>query len=99
MFKRLLLITLLGISPVFTAVCLQAQEAATAVSPVAAVNINQADAKTLAQALVGIGITKAEAIIAYRESFGSFATVDELLEVRGVGPAILAKNRHRITLQ
>jgi competence ComEA-like helix-hairpin-helix protein len=39
---------------------------------------------------------KAKAIVAYRESNGPFATVDELLEVKGIGKAILDKNREKL---
>ena len=45
------------------------------------VDLNQADASTLQRELSGIGEAKAKAIVAYRESNGSFASVDELLEV------------------
>ncbi|MCL7463359.1 helix-hairpin-helix domain-containing protein [Pseudomonas sp. NW5] len=60
--------------------------------------INSADAEMLARELSGIGAAKAQAIVAYREANGPFAVVDELLEVRGIGPAILEKNRARLSL-
>jgi len=59
---------------------------------VSAVNINKADLQTLAQ-LNGVGEKKAQAIIAYRESSGGFKTVDDLLNVKGIGEKILSKNR------
>ena len=62
------------------------------------VNINEADAETLAKMLVGIGVVKARDIVAYRETYGDFTSVDELLEVKGIGPATLERNRHRITV-
>lgn len=62
------------------------------------VNLNAADAETLRRDLFGIGAAKAKAIIAYRESNGPFTAVDELLEVKGIGKALLEKNRDRLAL-
>ena len=42
------------------------------------VNINQADAQTLASVLNGVGISRAEAIVAYREKNGKFYSAEEL---------------------
>lgn len=64
----------------------------------AKVNLNAADAETLRRDLFGIGAAKAKAIVAYRESNGPFTAVDELLEVKGVGKALLEKNRERLTI-
>ena len=60
------------------------------------VNLNTADAETLQRELAGIGATKAQAIVAYREAHGNFASVDELLEVKGIGAATLEKNRDKL---
>ncbi len=62
------------------------------------VNINTADAETLALALDGVGMTRAMDIIAYREKNGEFETVEQLQEVTGIGPATLERNRSRILL-
>lgn len=62
----------------------------------AKVDLNQADASTLQRELAGIGEAKAKAIVAYRETNGPFASVDELLEVKGIGKAILDKNREKL---
>ena len=64
----------------------------------AKVNLNAADAETLRRDLFGIGAAKAKAIIAYRESNGPFTAVDELLEVKGIGKALLEKNRDRLVI-
>ncbi len=64
----------------------------------AKVNLNAADAETLRRDLFGIGAAKAKAIVAYRESNGPFASVDELLEVKGIGKALLEKNRDRVVI-
>ena len=76
------------------------KDAATQSTAVAGkVNLNTADADTLARELVGIGASKAQAIVAHREAHGPFATVDELLEVKGIGTAILEKNLNRLSVQ
>lgn len=45
------------------------------------VNINTSNAAELARALDGVGLKKAEAIIAYRNTHGAFKTVEDLLKV------------------
>nr|WP_314566394.1 ComEA family DNA-binding protein [uncultured Pseudomonas sp.] len=62
----------------------------------AKVDLNAADAETLRRDLFGIGAAKAKAIVAYRESNGPFTAVDELLEVKGIGKALLEKNSERL---
>ncbi|CRM17031.1 competence protein ComEA [Pseudomonas sp. 2822-15] len=62
------------------------------------VNLNTADAEVLRRDLFGIGAAKAKAIIAYRDSNGPFTAVDELLEVKGIGKALLEKNRDRLAI-
>lgn len=62
------------------------------------VNINTADAETLAQVLNGVGPSKAQSIVRYRESFGQFEALEELEAVKGIGPSIVEKNRDRILL-
>ena len=62
------------------------------------ISLNTANAETLADHLVGIGPTKAEAIIAWRSKHGRFNDIQQLLEIKGIGTATLNKNRHLITL-
>lgn len=62
------------------------------------VNINQASAQEIADALQGVGMTKAEEIVRYRDSHGAFKHVDELVNVKGIGLATVDKNRERISL-
>jgi competence ComEA-like helix-hairpin-helix protein len=57
------------------------------------VNLNKADAPTLQRELSGVGEAKAKAIVSYRESNGPFASAEELLEVKGVGKALLEESR------
>ncbi|WP_440810890.1 ComEA family DNA-binding protein [Pseudomonas syringae] len=63
------------------------------------VNINMADAQMLQKELAGVGKNKADAIIAYRESNGKFMSVDELIEVKGIGKAILEQNRDKLAIE
>lgn len=57
------------------------------------VDINTADAATLARELNGIGPARAKAIVDYREKNGSFRSPDELLKIKGIGPQVLEKNK------
>jgi competence protein ComEA len=61
------------------------------------VDINKADIETLTL-LKGIGEKKAKAIVAYRELHGKFDSVDELLNVKGIGEKMLQHNMERIKL-
>ncbi|PIE42823.1 MAG: competence protein ComEA [Gammaproteobacteria bacterium] len=62
------------------------------------ININTADAKTLASTLRGIGLKKAQAIVTYRDTYGHFAHIEELKDVKGIGASILSKNAHLISI-
>jgi competence protein ComEA len=57
------------------------------------VDVNSADARMLAEALDGVGLAKAEAIVAYRDQHGPFETLEDLAKVGGIGPHILERNR------
>ena len=61
------------------------------------ISLNQASVDQLQQ-LQGVGLKKAQAIVAYRQKQGQFKTIDELQQVRGIGPAIFAKNKARLGL-
>ena len=63
------------------------------------VNVNTADADTIARELKGIGPAKARAIVSYREENGPFETVDDLLKVKGIGEKVLEDNREDILLE
>ncbi|NCU87420.1 MAG: helix-hairpin-helix domain-containing protein, partial [Actinobacteria bacterium] len=54
------------------------------------ININLASATELEQ-LPGVGPATAKAIVAYREKNGAFLRVEDLLKVRGIGPAKLSE--------
>jgi competence protein ComEA len=65
---------------------------------VMSVNINTADAETIAANLKGIGIKKAGAIVAYRTQLGKYSSPDQLLDVKGIGAKTLNKLRDQIVL-
>ena len=58
-------------------------------------DLNRATAQQL-EGLPGIGAVKAEAIVAERASRGGFGTVEDLEEVRGIGPALVEKLRPHV---
>lgn len=60
------------------------------------VNINTADAQTLARVLANVGPSKAEDIVAHRAANGPFKSADELALVKGIGLATIERNRDRI---
>ena len=62
------------------------------------VNINTAEATELADALVGVGLSRAQAIVAYRKSNGAFRDVADLARVKGIGMRTVARNADRIVL-
>lgn len=57
------------------------------------VNINSADAATLARELRGVGEAKASAIVEYRQKHGPFKSADELALVQGIGQKLIDLNR------
>ena len=63
------------------------------------VNINTADAETLAAELDGIGLSKAQAIVQYRTTNGPFQSADELVEVKGIGARTVEMNQGNILVQ
>ncbi len=62
------------------------------------VNVNRANSAQL-QTLHGIGPTKAQEIIKYRKSHGSFKNADELVNVSGIGPKTLQKMKSQVTVR
>ena len=63
------------------------------------VNINSASAEEIAQALNGIGLSKAQAIVEYRETNGLFNQADEIVYVQGIGDSTYQKNRDDILVK
>lgn len=82
-------------------------QAAAAVEPISvvamadkiqAVSINSANAAAIADAMRGVGIKKAQAIVEWRNKNGKFTSIEQLLEVKGIGEKTLAANKGRIKL-
>ena len=62
------------------------------------VDVNTADAETIAHVLDGVGLSKAEAIVRYRNANGRFTDPYDLTLVRGIGDSTVEKNEARISL-
>jgi competence protein ComEA len=65
----------------------------------AKINVNTADVEMLAAGLNGVGPTIAQRIIEYREANGPFTSIEHLMEVRGIGEAILEKNLEELSIE
>ena len=63
------------------------------------VDVNTADAETISAELNGVGLSRANAIVEYRKRHGPFETVEELLNVKGIGERTLELNRENIRLE
>ena len=62
------------------------------------VNVNTASAEEIAEALKGVGLSKAAAIVNYRDEHGQFKHIDELVNVKGIGIRTVDINREFILL-
>jgi len=63
------------------------------------VDINTANAESLAEAIDGVGIKKARDIVTYRQKNGPFESVDELIEVSGIGRQTVDGSRENLTVK
>ncbi|MEY8579293.1 ComEA family DNA-binding protein [Corynebacteriaceae bacterium 6-324] len=61
------------------------------------INLNSATAAELTQ-LPGVGEVTAEAIVSHRDTVGSFTSVEQLLDISGIGPAKFEKLQHLVTV-
>ncbi len=61
-------------------------------------NINTADAASIAQVMDGVGEAKAKAIVSYRKQHGHFKSIEDLAKVRGIGKMTVEKNRSKLTI-
>ena len=64
----------------------------------APVDINSADAESLATEIKGVGLSRARAIVEYREMHGPFKKVDDLVLVQGIGATIVSRNRDNLSV-
>lgn len=64
----------------------------------ATININTANSAQL-QTLNGVGPAKAQEIMKYRKSHGGFKSVDELVNVKGIGPKTLAHLKSQLSVR
>ena len=62
------------------------------------ININTATVEQLATEMTGIGESKAQAIVEYRESHGNFSSIEALQNVDGIGEKTIEKNKDKLTL-
>lgn len=60
------------------------------------VNVNTADAETISEALQGVGLSKAQAIVEYRQKHGPFKSPEDLSLVKGIGERTVDLNRDDI---
>ena len=63
------------------------------------VNVNDADAASIANTLVGVGISRAQAIIDYRDQYGRFYSAEALTAVKGIGQSTVERNLSRISIE
>ena len=61
------------------------------------ISLNNASLTELQQ-LNGVGEKKAQAIVQYRQQNGKFKSIDELQNVKGIGPKLLEKNKAKLSL-
>lgn len=65
----------------------------------APVNINEADAATLAGSLSGVGPVTSQEIVTYREENGGFETPEDLMKVNGIGQKTFENNKADILVE
>ena len=80
-------------------VVMEELNANTVASNQAHININTASATEIAGAMKGVGLKKADAIVAYRRTHGPFKTVEGLTAVKGVGNKTLLRNKDVIMVE
>jgi competence protein ComEA len=90
----LFVVVLSAIAPSF--VMAESSDAALTEEVILFVDINVDSAEKISDLLKGVGMKKAQAIVEYREANGPFEAVEDLLNVSGIGPATLEKNRAAI---
>lgn len=82
----------------FKALCILVSVLLSAAAWSEPVDINSANAEQLAQAMVGVGKVKADAIVQDREKNGRFNSVDDLSRVKGIKQNLIDKNRDKVAV-
>jgi competence protein ComEA len=94
----LLLACLLSLGLALVASTAQAARPESAAPPLSGVvNVNTATPDEL-QLLPGVGASRAEAIVAHRKERGGFKSVEDLMEVKGIGESMLERMRPFVTV-
>lgn len=62
------------------------------------VNLNTATANQIAMVLTGVGTKRAEAIVALRDKLGAFTDINQLMQIKGIGPRLIELNKDRMKL-
>lgn len=93
--KNIILALCLSVSALLTLPAVAQSADAAMVS----VNVNEASAAEMSEVLQGVGEAKAQAIVDYREENGAFGAVEDLAQVKGIGPSTIKKNEARIALE
>jgi competence protein ComEA len=86
------------LSQLFALVLISLTSMQFALAEPASVNINNADATTIAEVLDGVGMSRAQAIVEYRQQHGAFADAYDLANVKGIGDRTIEINEERIRL-
>lgn len=63
------------------------------------INVNRADAESIAALLDGVGLSRARAIVEWRTENGEFSSLEDLVMVKGVGEMTLERNRDKIVFK
>ena len=84
------------VSATKSATVVSSTTAAKPATAVATIDLNSADASTLAREMRGIGQSKARAIVEYRRIHGPFRSIDDLALVKGIGARTIELNRAKL---
>ena len=93
--SRLLLVICLAFTSQFSLA--ESKEATQSAVEQQIVYINNSTVEQLAS-LKGIGLKKAEAIVAYREQFGPFNSITDLTKIKGIGGKVILDNKSRLKI-
>ena len=87
------------LAALFFLVALVSMTSISAIASDNTVNINLADQATLETSLEGVGPALARRIVEFREMYGPFESLEQFLEVKGVGPKIVETNQSKIVFE